>query len=131
VARAFAVKPYDWQPYTPGLLAELRTKEKPVLVEFTATWCVNCHTVEATVLNNKDIQAIVRGNGVRMVKADITDKNEPSYHFWKFDVKAVGVPLTLIYPPGGAEPISLVGIYDVDELRDALEQASAKKTAMR
>jgi hypothetical protein len=31
-----------------------------------------------------------------MVKADITDTSAPSYHFWKFEIKSVGVQLTMV-----------------------------------
>lgn len=129
--RAFAVQPYIWQPYTPQLLADLRAKNQVVLIDFTATWCVNCHTVEATVLNSREIQRVVQDRNVQMVKADITDTDQPAYHFWKFEIKAVGVPLTMVYPAGNGEPISLPGIYSVDDLKAAIEQASVKQTAMR
>jgi thiol:disulfide interchange protein len=132
VVRAFAVKAYEWQSYTPQLLTDLRAKGQPVLVEFTATWCVNCHTLEATVLNSKQIQRAVAENKVVMVKADITDKAAPSFTFWKTGVKAVGVPLTVLYPAGDGAPTLLPGMYSADDLKGAIEAAAkAKTTAMR
>jgi thiol:disulfide interchange protein DsbD len=131
VTRAFAVQPYTWKAYSPELLADLRAKDQIVLVDFTATWCINCHTVEATVLNSRTVQRLVQDHQVQMVKADITDTEQPAYHFWKFEVKAVGVPLTMIYPPGKREPISLPVIYSIDDLKAAIEQAAARQTAMR
>jgi thiol:disulfide interchange protein len=131
VTKAFAVQPYTWQPYTPQLLADLRQKNEIVLIDFTATWCVNCHTVEATVLNSREIQRLVQDHHVQMVKADITDTSAPSYHFWKFEIKAVGVPLTMVYPRDGREPISIPGIYSVDDLKAAIEQASTKQVAFK
>jgi thiol:disulfide interchange protein DsbD len=128
--RKLTNKPYDWQPYTPQLLADLQKKDQVVLVEFTATWCANCHTLEAAVINSDKIQTAVKSNKVWMVKADITDHDKPSFQFWKFGIQAEGVPLTLIYPAGKKEPVQLYGMYSADDLQKAIEQA-AKKSAMR
>ena len=42
--------------------------------------------------------------GLVTIVGDITDTDDPSYRFWKYDVKAVGVPLTLVVSrPDGVE----------------------------
>ena len=54
----------DWQPYSDEALAEARGQNRIVLVKFTATWCGNCQTVEATVFHDSDVIAALRQYGV-------------------------------------------------------------------
>ena len=51
-ARLLTARPYEWQPYSDAALADAIASGRPVLIDFTATWCGNCHWVEATVLHN-------------------------------------------------------------------------------
>ena len=64
--------PYTWQPYSDAALADAVAQHKPVLVDFTATWCGNCHWLEAFVLNKSAVADAVRRHDVLMLKADVT-----------------------------------------------------------
>ncbi|MDB5295111.1 MAG: hypothetical protein JWO31_1094 [Phycisphaerales bacterium] len=124
-------KPYQWQAYTPAALAEAQARNQIVLVEFTASWCTNCHYLEGFVLNAKGVQQVVRDHDVRMVKADLSDTAAPGWDLLKNGLQAEGVPLTVIYSPNLPAPIQLVGIYSQDDLRAAFAQAASPRTAMR
>jgi thiol:disulfide interchange protein DsbD len=132
-ARQMSVKPYTWQAYSPQSLQDARATNKVVLVEFTASWCTNCHALEAFVLNSLSVQRAVRDHQVVMIKADLSDTEAPGWNLLKNDLKAKGVPLTVIYSPDFDEPILLPGIYQQGELRKAIELAAGEKktTAMR
>ncbi len=38
-----------WTAFTPVALAQAGTTGKPAVVDFTASWCTNCHALERTV----------------------------------------------------------------------------------
>ena len=62
-ARNFTYHPHDWVNFSDAALAQARATGKPVLVEFTADWCGNCHFVEAFVLNNRGVVATLKNPG--------------------------------------------------------------------
>jgi thiol:disulfide interchange protein len=123
VTQALTVKPYTWQPYTAEALASARGANQVVLVDFTADWCANCHTVEAFVLNRASVQRDVEKYGVRMMKADLTRQDAPGWALLKA-LGGEGIPLTVVYSPGANEPVQLPGLYKVDDLRSAIAQAA-------
>jgi thiol:disulfide interchange protein DsbD len=123
VTRALTVKPYTWQPYSAQSLASARGANRVVLVDFTADWCANCHTVEAFVLNRAAVQRDVNAYGVEMIKADLTKEDAPGWALLK-ELGGEGIPLTVVYAPGTSDPIRLPGLYRVEDLRDALARAA-------
>jgi thiol:disulfide interchange protein len=126
-AKAFAIKPYQWQAYTQETLSAAQSAKQVVLIEFTASWCSNCHALEALVLNSRDIQRVVQDKSVTMIKADLSAKDAPGWKLLKDTLQAEGVPLTVIYSPHLDEPIQLTGFYSVDALKSAIEQAAKPK----
>jgi thiol:disulfide interchange protein DsbD len=122
-AMKLTVKPYDWQEYSPQVLAQAQSGNQVVLVEFTASWCANCHTIEALYINDDAIRKDVGKYHVRMVKADLSAKTAPGWELLR-DLGGEGVPLTAVYSPNLKEPILLTGFFGVDRLRDALAKAA-------
>lgn len=122
-ARQLTVKPYHWTPYSPEALTAAKASNKIVLVEFTASWCANCHTVEALVLNRAPVQRDVDKLDVQMIKADLTTESAAGWTLLR-DLGGEGIPMTVVYAPALPEPIRLVGLYNVDNLRAALARAA-------
>ncbi|QOV90062.1 protein-disulfide reductase DsbD [Humisphaera borealis] len=129
-AKLLAVKPYEWQAYSETALAAAQSSNKVVLVEFTASWCSNCHALEALVLNDREIQRTVQDESVAMIKADLSAKDAPGWQLLKEKLKAEGVPLTVIYSPTLTEPIQLAGFYSVGDLKAAIEKASPRRSSL-
>lgn len=107
------------EPWSPARVAALRAENRPVLVNFTAAWCVTCKLNEATSLARPAVaQAFAEHNAVFLV-ADWTNRDETIAAALAEHGRA-GVPLYLYYPPGG-EAIILPQVLSEDLILRALE----------
>jgi thiol:disulfide interchange protein DsbD len=114
--RRFTVRAFEWQPYSDATVAVARAAGKPVLIDFTATWCGNCHYIEAFVLHDPKVIAAVRDRGVIMIKADVTYEGTAAGSLLDKLDSARAIPLTALYLPGTDQPKLLDGIYSSDDL---------------
>jgi thiol:disulfide interchange protein DsbD len=119
--RQLTIRPYQWQAYSDEALSAAEAQGRPVLVDFTATWCGNCHYVEAFVLNDRKVIVAVHDANVIMLKADVTDDNAPARPLLAKLNPAGAIPLTAVYLPGKNEPRKLVGIYNTGDLLAILQ----------
>jgi len=115
--------PIDWQPFSQQALDQAKAENRPVVVDFTAVWCLNCQTVESTVFTDKQIVALVKEKNLLMLRADLTDENAPGWALLK-QLNPVGaIPLTAVYLPSSNsdQPLKLAGIYSSADLLKAFE----------
>ena len=86
-----------WQVYTPETLQQYRSQRTPVLVNFTAAWCITCLVNEKLVLGTADIQAELKQQGVVYMKGDWTNRNPEITRVLEQHGRS-GVPLYLLFP---------------------------------
>ena len=87
-------------------LAALRAEGRPVLLYFTADWCLTCKVNEKTAIETEAVESAFRKAGVAVLVGDWTDGNPALGRFIERHNRA-GVPLYLWYPAGAAEPTVL------------------------
>lgn len=92
-----------WQPWSPQAVAAARAQGRPVLVDFTAKWCVTCNTVVKPALENQVIHDALRQlNAVALLGDYTKTPEEMTTELNRFG--RAGVPLVLIYPKNPDAP---------------------------
>jgi len=98
----------EWQPYDAARVAELKATGQPLLVNFTASWCLTCLVNERNAFADPAVQTTFHRKGVTLMKGDWTNR-DPAITQGLADFGRGGVPLYLVYnsKPGSSEPVIL------------------------
>ena len=113
-----------FEPFDQARIDRASGSGRTVLVDFTAAWCLTCKQVEYSVYNNPDVAATIKQLNVLAIKGDITTADMPANELKK--KFGQGIPVTVIFPPGGAKPIVLSGVFGSDRLLRELKDAARK-----
>jgi thiol:disulfide interchange protein DsbD len=110
-----------WQAYDAAQVAALAGAGRPVLVNFTASWCLTCLVNERNAFADPAVEALFRAKGVALVKGDWTNR-DPAITAALSAFGRAGVPLYVIYnaTPGSHEPVVLPQLLSAGIVRDAL-----------
>jgi thiol:disulfide interchange protein len=122
------IKPGDdrWQPYSEARVAELRAAGKPLLVNFTASWCLTCLVNERSAFSDSAVQDIFRDKQVTLIKGDWTNRDPAITHALAAFGRA-GVPLYVVYnSKPGAEPLLLPQLLTAGIVQSAFADTAGK-----
>jgi thiol:disulfide interchange protein DsbD len=108
------------ETWTPQRLAELRAAGHPVLVNMTAAWCITCLANERMALSSEAFRASLESRGVRYLKGDWT-RRDSSITSYLESFGRSGVPLYVLYPGPGREPVVLPQLLTVEIVQQALD----------
>ncbi|MGC1386794.1 MAG: protein-disulfide reductase DsbD domain-containing protein [Steroidobacteraceae bacterium] len=97
-----------WQPYDAARVAELNAQGRPLLLNFTASWCLTCLVNERNAFADAAVMRTFRGKGVTLMKGDWTNR-DPAITKALADFGRAGVPLYVVYnsQPGSTAPVVL------------------------
>jgi thiol:disulfide interchange protein len=117
----------EWQPYSAAKVAELTAAGRPLLVNFTASWCLTCLVNERNAFSDSAVQEIFRDKKVTLMKGDWTNRDPAITHALAAFGRA-GVPLYVVYNsrPGSTEPLVLPQILTAGVVQSAFADAPAK-----
>ncbi len=105
--KAASAKGNDWVPFAPDVVEKYRAAGRPVLVDFTASWCLSCQVNERVVLDRADVQQRLRASGVVLVKADWT-RHDESIGTALAALGRSGIPAYALYPARPGAPAQLL-----------------------
>ena len=107
-----------WDHWEPGRVEQIVARGQPVLVDFTAAWCVTCQYNKKTTLSDPDVLADLASKKVALLRADWT-RRDPAITAALQQLGRSGVPVYVLYQSGRA-PVLLSEILSVQEVRAAL-----------
>jgi thiol:disulfide interchange protein len=115
-----------WQDYNDTVIENALMEKRPVLIKFTADWCLSCQTVNKVVYHRKDIAKLIEEKGVLAIKGDTTANDHPATLALKNNYNEPGVPVTILFLPGAEEPVKFHGIFFAGKLKELLEKLPSK-----
>jgi thioredoxin:protein disulfide reductase len=113
-----------WQPYSDSVLAEARQSNKPVIVDFYATWCTPCRELEEVTFHDL---AVVKEATIHfiMIKVDLTKSGIPLNEVLLKHYEIKGVPTIVFLTPQGRElrGLRLVDYMPPDQFLNRMHEA--------
>jgi len=110
----------QWKPYDAAEVAKLSAAGQPLLVNFTASWCLTCLVNERNAFADSAVQEVFRSKGVTLMKGDWTNR-DPAITRALTSFGRAGVPLYVVYnsKPGSSEPVVLPQLLTANVVQQA------------
>lgn len=115
------------ETWSPARVAALRAEGKPMLVNFTASWCITCQVNDKVALTTRQVTDALAQTGTTYLIADSTNF-DPAIQTALAQFGREGLPLYVVYPANGGAPRILPQILTPTIVTDALA-AARRKTA--
>jgi thiol:disulfide interchange protein/DsbC/DsbD-like thiol-disulfide interchange protein len=109
-----------WEPWSSAAVQAAQAEGKPVFIDFTADWCVNCKVNEKFVLETPEVRNALKA--FTTLKADWT-KGDPLITAELKRLKRAGVPVYAVYSPTSETPEILPELLTKEIVLKALKQA--------
>ena len=119
-ARQSAPSAAGWEAWSPERVTALQEEGKPVFIDFTADWCLNCKYNERFVLDTPPVREALRGFAT--LKADWT-RGDARITAELKRLGRAGVPVYVVLPPDGGAPEVLPELLTQRTVLEALERA--------
>jgi thiol:disulfide interchange protein DsbD len=114
----------NWQRWSPEAVAKARSEGHPVLVDFTADWCLTCQVNKKTSIEISSVRLKLNEINAITLLGDYTHFPDAITAELNRYYRA-GVPLVLVYPKNpDTEPIVLPEILTPGIVLDALDRAA-------
>jgi thiol:disulfide interchange protein DsbD len=111
---------FPWKPYSKQAIKDSVAHQKPVVIDFFAEWCPNCHELDREVFSLPQIQAKLAQ--VTALRMDVTDQEDPQVQKIIQEYGVEGVPTVIFLDTHGREikDSRVIGFVTAKEFNQAL-----------
>jgi thiol:disulfide interchange protein DsbD len=113
-----------WQPWSADGVERALAAGQPVLVDFTASWCLSCQVNERIALSRPEVMQAFGAKNVALFKADWT-REDPAITQALTALGRSGVPVYALYSPGQNDPQLLPQVLTPGIVLDAIDKLPA------
>ena len=121
VTSAAAESQGGWEPWSADAVTRYQAQGRPVLVDFTASWCLSCQVNERVALEQPSVQKAFQDAKVALLKADWTRGDDAITQALALLGRS-GVPAYALYAPGEKNPRLLPEALTPGIVIDAIHQ---------
>ncbi len=94
------------------LQKEIKTSTRPIMLDFTASWCENCKLLDELTFSNERVQEKLKN--FHLIKIDLTQNSDKDLEIMK-KFSVFGPPV-LIFFENGKENLRITGFISADDL---------------
>ncbi|MCB9520975.1 MAG: thioredoxin family protein [Myxococcales bacterium] len=87
-----------WREFDSEVVMASLAAGRPVFMDYTADWCMNCKTNERLFIETPEVRAALVESGVLPMQADLTVENE-EIRSWLEPFPYSGIPVYVVYLP--------------------------------
>jgi thiol:disulfide interchange protein DsbD len=117
-----------WVYYTPERLAEARAAGLPVVLDFTADWCLNCKALEKAVLESERVRPLLQSPEVVAMKVDITSRNNVAGNALLREKGRITIPLLVVLDNEGEE-VFKADFYTITQVVEAIGRVRSREVS--
>ena len=117
----------SWKSYSEETLRKAQIQNKPVIIDFYATWCTPCRELEEVTFHDPEVVKRAEKDFV-MVKVDVTQGGNPFHEQLLQQYGVKGVPTVVFLDPGGKEcrELRLVDYLPPDRILNSMSRLQNK-----
>jgi thiol:disulfide interchange protein DsbD len=112
------------ESYSDARLVAYRNAGRTVFVNMTAAWCITCKVNERVALSGESFAQLLSRHDVAYLQGDWTNRNPEITRFLE-RFGRLGVPLYVIFPAAGGDPLVLPQILKPGAVGDALSSLAS------
>ena len=114
----------NWADFSPFRVGLENKRQRPVFMDYTADWCLNCKTNEKAFIETEAVRAALVETDILPMVADWTNEDEDITK-WLENLGRTGIPAYVVYYPDGTYDL-LPEVITEKMILDMLARANTK-----